>query len=281
MSLIIVLLLSVVGHGVHAVPTDEPSHPPDLSALGGGPDVISAELMSDPRPSWSPAASDTTEVRRLLSIAINLAEVGDYEEAEAFFRNAVAAGPHNVEALSGYADFLLRQQRVNESIERYAAALGVEPDNARLHNGMAAALSAAGRYDEALGFARTSVDLEPDYLDAQTNLGTLHARIGEIEEALDILEPAALMGRDQGNLSPILNLGLVYLEIGEWDKAIQMLGVVVTYNPSAPEMRLLLARAMLGKGDSISALAQINAGLKAQPDHEGLQTLKAEIEASK
>jgi Flp pilus assembly protein TadD len=227
------------------------------------------------------AAADTTDVERLLAIARALMDTGDFGEAEQFYLTALEKGPRNVNAMSDFGNFLLRQGRASEAAEQYRNAVAEDPSDAAAHNGLAAALSNLGQYEDALIPAQAAVDLRPDYVDAMTNLGTLRARVGDLEGAMEVLRPAALLGRDEGNASPILNAGLVAMQSGLWDEAIQMLGFLVTSNPNHAEMRVLLARAMIGKGDPISALAQVNAGLKANPDHEGALALKAELEAGK
>jgi tetratricopeptide (TPR) repeat protein len=223
--------------------------------------------------------ADTTDVERLVAIARALQQMGDFGEAEQFYLKALGKAPRNVGALSDFGNFLLRQGRPSEALQQYQRAVSEDPNNASAYNGVAAALSGLGQYEDALTPAQKAVDLRPDYVDAMTNLGTLRARVGDLEGALEILRPAAVLGREVGNPSPILNTGLIAMESGLWDEAIQMLGFLVRANPDHTDMRVLLARAMIGKEDYISALAQVNAGLKASPEHEAALLLKAELEA--
>lgn len=243
--------------------------------------LISGRPADAVEPLRMAVAADTTEVERLVAIARTLMETGDFDEAEQFYMTALEKGPRNVGAMSDYGNFLLRQGRAGEAAEQYRNAIAEDPNNAPAYNGLAAALSNLGQYEDALIAAEAAVGLRPDYVDAMTNLGTLRARVGDLEGAMEVLRPAALLGRDEGNASPILNAGLVAMESGLWNEAIQMLGYLVAMNPDNADMRVILARAMIGKGDPISALAQVNAGLKANPDHEEALKLKAELEAKK
>ncbi len=166
-----------------------------------------------------------------------------------------------------------------DAIEPVRLAVGVDTTDVERLLTIARALQETGDFAEAEKFYLKALEKEPRNVDAMTNLGTLRARLGDLEGALEVLRPAALLGRESGNPSPILNTGLVAMESGLWDEAIQMLGFLVGRNPDHTGMRVLLARAMIGKGDFISALAQVNAGLKANPEHEAALLLKAELEA--
>ena len=94
-----------------------------------------------------------------------------------------------------------------------------------------------------------------------------------------MLRKASVLGYEQGNLAPVLNLGLVALQTGNHEEAINMIGRVVVANPDNTDMRVLLARAFIGKGDPISAMAQLNAGLRANPGHPAATALKEELES--
>lgn len=223
-------------------------------------------------------AADTSSAERLLGLARVLDDLGEDEEANVYYNKALQASPRSLDVLKDFANFLVRTDREDGSIRLYNRAVTEDPGDAEAFNGLAAALSRVGRMPEALDAAQSAVDLDPDYIDAMSNLGLLRARTGDLDGALEILRPAALMGRDVGNLSPILNLGLVAMESGEHEEAIRMLGLMVVNNPEQPDMRVLLARAMMAKGDSISAMAQINAALNANPGHPGATAVKDLIE---
>ena len=79
-------------------------------------------------------------------------------------------------------------------------------------------------------------------------------------------------------MEPLFNLGLLELQLGNWDEAVTMLGHIVQSDLENPEYRVLLARAFMGKGDSVSALAQVNQALKYVPGHEAALALKDELD---
>lgn len=234
-----------------------------------------------PVPGTTSAVPDTAEVDRLLSMARMLEQEGESLEAESFYRRALEVGSEMDRPLTEYGNFLMRTGRPEASVTLYQDAIDENPDRASAHNGLASAFSALEWYSEALEAAQEALRLDPGYVDAMTNVGTMQARLGDLEAGAETLREAAMRGYEAGNLAPVLNYGLVTLELGEWAEAISSLGLIVVSNPDNADMRNLLARAMMGKGDPISALAQVNAGLKANPDHPESLALKAELEAAK
>ncbi|NNE71378.1 MAG: tetratricopeptide repeat protein [Rhodothermales bacterium] len=224
-------------------------------------------------------AADTSDAERLLGLSRALDDLGEQEEANVYYNKAHQSSPRSMNVLKDFANFLIRTNREDGAVRLYSRAVAEDPGDAAAANGLAAALSRLGRVEEALQAAESAVANDPDYVDGMTNVGLLRARLGDLDGALEVLRPAALLGRDTGNLSPILNLGLVSLEAGEHEESIRMLGLMVASNPEQPDMRVLLARAMMAKGDSISALAQINAALNANPGHPAATEIKNLIES--
>ncbi|MFT5141686.1 MAG: protein O-GlcNAc transferase [Rhodothermales bacterium] len=226
-------------------------------------------------------AADTTDAERLHGIALSLDAGGDFEMAESFYRRALTLEPGSVRILSGFGNFLFRLGRSEEASQMYTVAISADPESALAHNGLAAVLAEAGRLEEALEAAAEAVRLDPDQVDALTNLGMLMARLGDLDGAVPILRRAVELGYPLGNLALALNLGLVELQRGEYDEAIPLIGAVVVNNPGNADLRVLLARAYLMKGDPVSAMAQLNVGLNAVPGHPGALALIEEIEAAK
>lgn len=226
-------------------------------------------------------AADTTDAERLHGIALSMDASGDVETAELFYRRAVTLEPGSVRILSDFGNFLFRLARFEEAGQMYSVAISEDPEGASAHNGLAAVFAETGRLEEAREAAAEAVRLDPDHVDALTNLGMFTARLGDLDGAVPILRHAVKLGFPLGNLAPVLNLGLVELQRGDYEEAIPLIGALVVNNPDNPEIRVLLARAYVMQGSPVAAVAQLNAGLKAVPDHPGALALLEEIEAAK
>jgi tetratricopeptide (TPR) repeat protein len=78
---------------------------------------------------------------------------------------------------------LFGQQRHEEAIMAYDAALAERPDWEEALHGKAMALMKAGRLDEAITVGRRIVELNPEDAFAHTSLSIFYQRKGMIEEA--------------------------------------------------------------------------------------------------
>ncbi|NNE70828.1 MAG: tetratricopeptide repeat protein [Rhodothermales bacterium] len=272
------IVLVVAACAVEAPPAEET---PTMLASTPVDTQAAPARATDPPETPDTVVPDTTEAQRLISMARLLERDGDTLEAESLYKRAHEDHPDYDRAVSEYGNFLMRAGRPEASMTFYRGVIDQNPESAVAHNGLATAMSALEWYDEALASAQEAVRLRPGYVDAMTNIGTMQVRLGDLETGAKTLREAAMLGYDQGNLTPVLNYGLVSLQMESWEEAIAALGRMVVTNPDHVQMRLLLAKAMIGKGDPISALAQVNAGLKREPEHAEALAMKAELEAAK
>ncbi len=92
---------------------------------------------------------------------------------------------------------VLRTLGDGEQAERlYRQAIAIKPDLAEAHGGLGNVLRDAGRFDEAIDCLRIALDLKPDYTDAHVNLGNVLQGLGRYEEAAKHFEHALRHGPD-------------------------------------------------------------------------------------
>jgi len=100
---------------------------------------------------------------------------GELTEAEQHFRESAASLP-SAQTLSDWGNCLLRQERAEEAIEKYAAALEVRPNFPNAHFNMALALHHLRRLDEARERYQRAVELDPGNAEARRRLAELVGR---------------------------------------------------------------------------------------------------------
>lgn len=245
---------------------------PALPEAGDG-DVAPAPLSLAPE-------SDTTDAERYHSQARALEQsFGSPEEVRTFYRKALGLAPASVAVMNDYGRFLHGAGSLAEAEEIYSRAIEEEAGSKEAHNGLSAVLMSAGRLEEADAAASEALKLDPDYVDALTNLGMIRARAGDLADAERLLTRAVLEAQKVGNVIPGFNLALVYMQSGNFEDAVGLLGHAVRMDPANANARLLLARAFLETGKKPSALAQINALLQIDPGNERALAMKAEIES--
>jgi arylsulfatase A-like enzyme/Flp pilus assembly protein TadD len=171
-------------------------------------------------------------------------QLGDAEQAEKLAREVIAAQPQQVEGYLTLAEALELQGRTRE-------ATGVYEQAARINPNETASLVGLARIAEAVG------DLE-----------TADRRY---REALDSNAP---------NVEAALRLAALCFERGDAALARAILATVGTFDGTAPEALLRLARAEAAAGYRASALERLERALERRPNdalHEGYAELGGSV----
>ena len=105
---------------------------------------------------------------------------GKLAEAEAHYRNALAAAPHTAAALINLGNLLAQQHGDQEAVTIYHEAIQLKPTEATIHLSLASWLAATGRIGEAVEQFRRALVPECWTLLMQIfNLGVLLANGGD------------------------------------------------------------------------------------------------------
>lgn len=117
----------------------------------------------------------------------------DWVRAENLTRRLLDARPDDGVQWSNLALFLSSQRRYRESWWAHERALELRPNDARVHYsaGMMLhfqALDVVDSRQEARRLYERALELKPDYFDAMENLGVLFVEIGELERARPLLQ---------------------------------------------------------------------------------------------
>jgi tetratricopeptide (TPR) repeat protein len=116
----------------------------------------------------------------LISSALRVAEF-DLAREEA--QKLHDADPRNPESMTLYADALWSSGLFEEAEALYRDALAASPELARGHHGMAKALVARSRLQEAMNEGQAALRLAPRDLEIHHTLGTIFERMHKYEEA--------------------------------------------------------------------------------------------------
>ncbi len=176
-----------------------------------------------------------------------------------------------LEVAATFGPLLVRRGYLDEALEVYeqglefARAQGEHGTEAVLHRSKGLALIALRRLDAALRSLRTALAIEEsrgNELGAgrvHTNIGIVHIRRGRFREAIPTLRRAtelvAPTGTVRDRAAPLLNLGVAYAGVEDYDAAIECSREVLAMqdldNPYLEATGLLnLGYALTGRGDT-------------------------------
>jgi glutathione synthase/RimK-type ligase-like ATP-grasp enzyme len=122
------------------------------------------------------------------NLALALDQGGEPDEAERFYRLALAIDPAIAQTHLNFGALLFRQHRLQEAEQAYRSAIELDPDLPAAWSNLGA-LQAASQQDEAAETSlRTALRLAPDHDSASCNLAYLLLRQGRYAEGWSCLE---------------------------------------------------------------------------------------------
>jgi protein O-mannosyl-transferase len=165
----------------------------------------------------------------IVSVALAAAtstQLGYWRDSETLWSHTIAVTSKNDVAHAYLADWLLRENRIEESRLQAEEAVQIRPDSSDAQNDLALALFRSGRLREAADQWQRSLALNRHSFNAQCNFAwllatspdpTLRDGTRAIQLTQNVLSRA---GRD--NPSVLRAAGAAYAETGQFDKAIAM-----------------------------------------------------------
>jgi tetratricopeptide (TPR) repeat protein len=110
------------------------------------------------------------------------------------------------------------------------------------------------KLDKAIGALEKAIELKPDYVQAQLQLALAHESAGGLETAIKTLESSA-SGYGNADVNVFFNLGRLYFNNKEFDKAESIFSELLKVNPNDVNVLYSLASVYEAKGNLEKALA--------------------------
>jgi tetratricopeptide (TPR) repeat protein len=201
----------------------------------------------------------------------------EYRYAVDCLRTSLENYPSNLETMALLGEAILRLAQETEDAELYAEAIGVLQDTvekqeiltkrARSLRHLGDAHSAQGNGEQAIQCYTLSLELVSEQIGTLINLATALKSVGRVEEARKALGKAAnLIPQDPHEL---IDLGRVWLERGEVEKAVQFIHRGMNHEKASQEDVCLYEKAidaLLEHGLVWEAAPLIDVVSKQRPD---------------
>ena len=195
---------------------------------------------------------DPNNVEGLAYLGSALTYLEDYDKARETLETALALSPDFGLVKAFYAELMIRLEEVELASEYSISALELSPNLFETHRARGYVLEITGNYDEALA----------EYLLAnQINnyVAELHIMLGRTYWSLDLLEEAVeefnqADGLNPSDPTPETYITRIYLNQGEFSKAIQSAKAAVQDEPGNPFRYGNLGLAYYRNGDLLDAI---------------------------
>lgn len=171
---------------------------------------------------------------------------GEFQAAEAAYREAIRLRPGDAEAWSNLGLALQAQRRLSEAEACQQHALRLAPDYPEAHNNLGLTQYEHGRVAEAENSFRGALRLRPEYPGALMNLGTALQSLNRLPEAEGCYRQALALGAPPAKV--LNNVGLLLQELGRSAEAEEACRQALAHAPGQPDARTNLALILLLRG---------------------------------
>ena len=171
--------------------------------------------------------------RNAFTYGVAFFQHGYLEQAEASFKQVIAAKPDDPEAYYNLGTLYLRRNALSEAREHLESAVKLRPRYPEAWNNLGMIAAQDGRADEAVSNFRESLAQRPDYVTALLNLGNLYRRQGISDEADKLLTRAVEL--EPENPEANYSLAMFYARQEQIDRAVKYLEKAVSLRPDYPD----------------------------------------------
>jgi tetratricopeptide (TPR) repeat protein len=200
-----------------------------------------------------------------LAAALSHHQAGRLSEAEAIYRQVLAAEPENVDALHLLGVLARQAKRPAVAADLIRRAIDLNDKVADFHNNLGTALLDTGDMAGAMRAFMRALKLRPRYPDAMLNLANLCVREGKDEEAATCYR--AVLALNPSNADAASNLGVVLRRQGRLDEAVASYRLAAQLRPDHADAHYNLGNALLAQATPDEAIASYQRAIAVRPNH--------------
>lgn len=160
-------------------------------------------------------------------------ELGLTEDAETFWRAAIARNPSHADAHYNLGLLHYRRRTLEEAARAFARAITLRPMHAAALNNLGAVLQELGRTGEAVTLLEHSVAIDATNAAAFNNLGLALSTLARFEEARAAFDRAIALKSDFAEA--LTSRGRISMEGGERAEAMKFFDAAIAANPERAE----------------------------------------------
>lgn len=227
------------------------------------PYLIGGVLMSSVGKDWEAAdylrkavKIDPKKEDAYLHLALSLTRLFEYEEAVSTLKALVKLNPESILGYYYLGRTYSQMKLYRDALNYFGKVLELRPDFSQAVIDKAATFEAMGEYSQAIDTYRSLIDQEEHRTAVMQRITQLLLQQRRFAEALEYLKLAAKSGL--GGQETERKIGLVHLELEQYDEAIAVFGAILEKDPSADNIRLYRGIAFEETGELDEAYTELN-----------------------
>jgi predicted O-linked N-acetylglucosamine transferase (SPINDLY family) len=209
-------------------------------------------------------AAEPNHAGALRMLGVLAHQIGRNDVSAEVFRKLIAIAPNDADAHNNLGVALATQCRLNEAEAAYRTSLSLRPGYAMAHNNLGSVLRDLGRLDEAIASYQRAIELTPNYPLAYHNLGLAYTQKGDLKGSIAAYQQA--VKQDPENVESLCSLGIAYNDAEDLDRAILCHRRAVRLRPDYFEAWVGLGRALKDAGEVEESIGSYRRALAIKPD---------------
>jgi tetratricopeptide (TPR) repeat protein len=197
---------------------------------------------------------DPSKEDAYLHLAMSLTRLFEYEEAVSNLKTLVKLNPDSILGYYYLGRTYSQMKLYRDALGYFTKVLELRPEFDQAVIDKAATYEAMGEYPEAIETYRTLLDHDEHRTAILQRLTQLLLQQRRFAEALEYLKLSAQSGL--GGQETIRKIGLVHLELEQYDDAVAVFSGMLEKDPTADNIRLYCGIAYEEKGDLENAYAE-------------------------
>ncbi|HID55173.1 TPA: DUF3857 domain-containing protein [Candidatus Poribacteria bacterium] len=164
-------------------------------------------------------------IARYTSKAQQAANSGDLKRAEELYMRALLLNPNSADLHAKLAGVYVAQNKIEKAMDEFKRSLILDPSDVPNRNYLGYLYEKQGRYQQAAEEYERALEMDPKNLYALIHLGLAYRQQRRLLEAEAVLKTAANIDpecKNPNSRNLYNHLGLVYQEMGKYDRAIEM-----------------------------------------------------------
>ncbi|QOX80566.1 tetratricopeptide repeat protein [Trichlorobacter lovleyi] len=161
----------------------------------------------------------------------------------------------------------LEERNYTAALTDLSEAEKLDPDNAELQYNLGRALTGKRRLDLAEQRYLRALALRPKYSEARNDLGVLYLETGRWDNAIQqfraVKDDLFYPRHDHA----LINLGLAYLGKGDYSAALEELYTARSADPRNPIVKVAIGRVLFGQGKTQQAVQEYRRAIEIAPDY--------------
>ena len=209
--------------------------------------------------------------------AIAHARLGDAQKSQDLFERALLVTPEDPVLHMNFAQLHLAKGDLSRAKGGYKAASMLDPNLSVAHSSLGNLAAIGGDVASAEELYLTALRADPDALPALLGRGHLLLDRGDLATAQAVAQHAVKIAPQDARSQALV--GRSFLDAGHTDFAIQAFKNAVKIKADFFAARVMLARALMLRGDPQSAEAELTLAAQSAPNDITLKMVRAELYA--